>query len=373
MVSHSVDDLHQTPLYSFYKEHDIKLVDFGGWALPVQYSGILKEHQAVRERAGLFEVSHMGQLLVQGENAETWLNGLVTNDLSKMKLHQAQYNAVCKEDGGTLDDLIILKMDATRYFVTPNASNTDKIYAWFQAHLEEGISVQNVSEEYGLLALQGPLSETILQRLTSTSLNELKPFYCFPEVILDGDINVLLSRTGYTGEDGFEIYCKAAETEKLWKLLLEAGKEDGLLPCGLGARDTLRLEMGYPLYGQELGESISPLEGGIGFAVKLKTKEADFIGKDVLASQRKEGPESVVCGFQMSGRGIPRTGYAVLNQDGEEIGKVTSGSKSPSLGTVIGMALLKRDYKEIGTKVIIQIRNKEVEAEIVKKPFYTPN
>src|SRR5699024_9052334 len=254
MNSHSLSELKHTPLYEWYEENQVKLTDFGGWAMPIQFSGILKEHEAVRTRAGLFDVSHMGELLVEGEKSGGWLNGIVTNDLTKRKEHQAQYNAVCKEDGGTLDDLIITKLSATRFFITPNASNADKIYAWLKQHLEEGISLQNQSAKYGLLALQGPKSGIILQKLTDYNLRGLDSFYCEPEVRLHNGLTILVSRTGYTGEEGFELYCASEDTVELWKTLLKAGEEEGLVPCGLGARDTLRMEMGYPLYGQELGE-----------------------------------------------------------------------------------------------------------------------
>lgn len=370
MKAQSEENLMHTPLFEYYQAKGVKLVDFGGWALPIQYTSILKEHKAVRERAGLFEVSHMGQLVVAGANAMEWLNSLVTNDLSTMRLYQAQYNAVCKEDGGTLDDVIILKLADDRFFLTPNASNTTKIYDWLKAHKVEGVSVQNVSQEYGLLALQGPLAETILQRVTDTPLADIKPFSCLPDVRIDGDIHGLLSRTGYTGEDGFEIYCSAPQTERLFELILHVGQEEDILPCGLGARDTLRLEKAYPLYGQELSESISPIQAGIGFVVKTKTKKADFIGKHALATQRANGPDQVVCGFQLVGRGIPRTGYTVFNDAGDAIGTVTSGSQSPTLGTMIGLALLNKEYQKVGTSIFVEIRNKHIEATVVATPFY---
>lgn len=370
MNSHSLNELKRTPLYPFYEANNIKLVDFGGWALPIQFQSILKEHEAVRERAGLFDVSHMGQIAVQGKKAEDWLNSLVTNDLSKMKTFQAQYHAVCNEHGGTLDDLIILKMGQDSYFITPNASNTQKILSWFKQHEVPGVLVQDVSENYGLLALQGPLSEAILQRLTSVSFSDLSPFYCMPHVVLDNGVELLVSRTGYTGEDGFELYCAASQTEKLWNSLLKEGESEGLIPCGLGARDTLRLEMGYPLYGQELSEDISPIVGGIGFAVKTKKKSAEYVGKEALAAQRTQGTAMGICGFEMSERGIPRNGYRVFNAEGEDIGYVTSGTKSPTLGSSIGMVLLDREYKTIGTEIFVEIRAKKIKATVVKKPFY---
>ena len=371
MNSHSLDQLKHTPLYEWYRDEKIKLMDFGGWAMPIQFSGILNEHLTVRSHAGLFDVSHMGELFVEGPEAGKWLNGLVTNDLTKVKQHQAQYNVVCNNGGGTLDDLIITKLDDEKFFITPNASNADKIYRWLEQHREEGVILRNASSDYGLLALQGPKAEEILQRLTEYSLSNLAPFYCEPAVELKSGIQLLVSRTGYTGEDGFELYCSSKDTVQLWKELLEAGKDEGLIPCGLGARDTLRLEMGYPLYGQELNEHISPLEAGIGFAVKTKNKEADYIGKDVLSMQRTEGVTRKVCGFLMDDKGIPRTGYPVYNKEGRKIGEVTSGTKSPSLNQVIGMALVETMYAKEEEPVLIGVRNKRLKGHVVKKPFYS--
>lgn len=371
MDSHSEQKLKHTPLYNWYTENKVKLMDFGGWAMPIQFSGILSEHHAVRNHAGLFDVSHMGELIVEGQGAEKWLNGLVTNDLTKVEIGQAQYNVVCTETGTALDDLIITKLDDEQFFITPNASNSETIFEWLEDHTDGTATVKNVSEKYGLLALQGPESEQILQQLTDFKVDELRSFYCAPIVNIKGLGPVMVSRTGYTGEDGFEIYCPASQTERLWELLLKTGKEKGLVPCGLGSRDTLRLEMGYPLYGQELSDKITPLEAGIGFAVKTKNKAEDYVGKQILSEQRKNGVAQKICGFEMDDKGIPRTGYPVYNEEGSEIGYVTSGTKSPTLGKVIGMAFVNAHYSKPDTSFLIGIRNKQLKAHVIKKPFYT--
>lgn len=365
MANEKETGLKHTPLYDHYTEGNVKLTDFGGWALPLQFTSIIEEHHAVRNKAGLFDVSHMGEVLVQGPNAEDWLNGLLTNDLTKVVVNQAQYNAVCKEDGGILDDLIVFKLSDESYLLTPNAANTEKIIQWLIDHQPEGVDIEDQSEDYGLLALQGPLSEDILSKLTDTDISELKPYRFIPDVTIAGQEGVLLSRTGYTGEDGFELYAKWNQVAPLWEAIL---KEGDVAKCGLGARDTLRLEAGLGLYGQDLSEEITPLEAGIGFAVKTR-KEADFIGKEALMKQREKGLEKVSRGFELNGKGIAREAFPVLNEEGEEIGVVTSGTISPTLEKSIGLMSIDSNYKDIGTTVHIQIRKRTVPATIVKKPF----
>lgn len=362
-------ELKQTPLFNYYKENDVKLMDFGGWALPIQFSSIADEHKSVRTCAGLFDVSHMGEILVTGKDAEIFLNYLLTNDVSKINVGQAQYNAIVNENGGTLDDLIIFKLDEKAYLVTPNASNSDKIFQWMEKHLFEDVVLENRSEDIGLLALQGPNAESILQKLTDSDVSILKPFHFSKDIALKGFSPVLISRTGYTGEDGFELYLEARETEKLWHLLLEAGLKEGLQPCGLGARDTLRLESSLSLYGNELSDDITPLQGGIGFAVKTK-KEVDFIGKTALATQLKDGIDKKIKGIKLIGKGIARHGYTVFDESGSKIGIITSGTKSPTLGDSIALALLSINGTEVGTNVKVEIRNKLVDAVIVQTPFY---
>ncbi len=360
-------ELKRTVLFDHYAEHGGKTIDFGGWDLPVQFSGIKAEHEAVRKQAGLFDVSHMGEVLVTGEASLNYLQKLMTNDVSKLKVGQAQYTAMCYENGGTIDDLLIYKRDENNYLLVVNASNIDKDLEWMNKHLIADVTVEDQSSSYGLLALQGPRAEAILQRLTEEPLNELK-FFRFKEDIRICGQKVLVSRTGYTGEDGFELYASPEAIVVLWQAILMAGAGDGLIPTGLGARDTLRFEAGLPLYGQELSADISPLEAGLGFVVKLN-KEVDFIGKEALAAQKEKGVARKLVGIEMIDKGIPRTGYKVFIDD-EEIGEVTTGTQSPTLNKNIGFALLKTEHAEIGTEVIVQVRKRMLKAVVRQTPFY---
>ncbi|MFD1736519.1 glycine cleavage system aminomethyltransferase GcvT [Bacillus salitolerans] len=359
--------LKRTPLYDSYAEHGAKTIDFGGWDLPVQFSSIKEEHEAVRERAGLFDVSHMGEFEVKGSEALAFLQKMMTNDVSKLVDGKAQYTAMCYENGGTVDDLLVYKRAENDYLLVVNASNIDKDFDWLQSHLSGDVELTNMSDEIAQVAIQGPLAEKILQKLTSTPLNEIGFFAFKDQVDLNG-MKALVSRTGYTGEDGFEIYCQKDDARGLWSQILEAGKADGVLPCGLGARDTLRFEANLALYGQELTKDISPLEAGIGFAVKLQ-KETDFIGKDVLVKQKEEGLSRKLVGIEMIDKGIPRHGYEVFA--GEEIiGFVTTGTQSPTLKKNIGLALLKTEFTQLDQEVEVQIRSKRLKAKIVSTPFY---
>ncbi|MCQ6275936.1 glycine cleavage system aminomethyltransferase GcvT [Bacillus sp. V3B] len=361
--------LKRTPLFEAYKKYGAKVIDFGGWELPVQFSSILEEHEAVRKEAGLFDVSHMGEVLVEGKDAESYINYLVTNDVTKVRINQAQYTAMCYPDGGTVDDLLVYKLADEKYLLVINASNIEKDCEWMEQHVKGEVTLQNISGNVAQLAIQGPKAESILQKLTETDLSQIG-FFCFAQnVNVDGITEVLVSRTGYTGEDGFELYLAADKVEALWDKLLEAGKEDGLKPCGLGARDTLRFEARLDLYGQELSSEIGPLEGGIGFAVKTN-KESDFIGKDVLKKQREEGLQRKIVGIEVTGRGIPRHGYKVFSAGEEEIGFVTSGTQSPSLKKSLGLALVSAEHAKVGTTLKVEIRNKLVDAVVVKTPFY---
>ena len=362
-------ELKRTPLFESYKKLGAKVIDFGGWELPVQFSSILEEHETVRTQAGLFDVSHMGEFIVEGKDAESFINSIVSNDITKVEINQAQYSAMCYEDGGTIDDLIVYKLADEKYLFVPNAANVDKDYAWINEHLKGDVTLTNISDEVGQLAIQGPKAESILQKLTDIDLSQMVFYHFAQNVTISGITDILVSRTGYTGEDGFELYLAADKVAELWDKLLEAGKEDGLKPCGLGARDTLRLEARLNLYGQELSKDINPLEAGIGFAVKL-TKEADFIGKEALVKQKEEGLKRKVVGIVLTGRGIPRTGYKVFSADNEEIGFVTSGTQSPTLKKSIGLAIVSTEHAKIDTELKVEIRNKLVDAVIVKPPFY---
>lgn len=359
--------MKRTPLYEKHIQHGGKIIDFGGWALPVEYSGIIPEHEAVRTRAGMFDVSHMGEILVRGEEAEKFLQMLLTNDISSLKDNQIAYTAICYPHGGIVDDLLIYKLSDLEYLLVVNASNTDKAFHWLEENLFGNAEVLNVSESYGQIALQGPLAESILQKLTETDLKEIG-YYYFSQNVDVGNIKTLISRTGYTGEDGFELYFDSGDAEDMWELLLQAGKEEGLVPAGLGSRDTLRFEAGLPLYGQELSEDISPLEAGIGFCVKLNKE--DFIGKSALLKQKEEGLKRKIVGFEMIDRGIPRNGYHVY-AEGKKIGYVTSGGHSPTLKKSIGFALIDTSYSKLNTEIEIQVRKKNLKAKVIRKTFYS--
>lgn len=361
------NQLLRTPLFESYKEYGGKTIDFGGWELPVQFSSIKAEHEAVRTKAGLFDVSHMGEVFVSGSGALDYLQKLVTNDVSKLKIGQAQYTVMCNEQGGTIDDFLIYKLEEERYLLVVNASNIEKDVAWMEKQQIDNVVIDNQSSNYALLALQGPVAESVLQKLTDESLEEIK-FFRFKEHVQVGGEDVLVSRTGYTGENGFEIYGTPEAIQNLWSKILQEGKEDGVVPAGLGARDTLRFEAGLPLYGQELREDISPLEAGLGFVVKVN-KEEDFIGKDILVKQKEQGVERKLVGLEMIDKGIPRTGYKVFEGD-REIGEVTTGTQSPTLKKNIGFALLSTEFMELGTEVEVEIRAKRLKAKVIATPFY---
>jgi aminomethyltransferase len=360
-------ELKRTPLFEEYKNYGAKTIDFGGWDLPVQFSSIKEEHEAVRTHAGLFDVSHMGEVEVRGEGSLAFLQKIATNDVSLIKDGGAQYTAMCYEDGGTVDDLLIYKKADNDYLLVINASNIEKDVEWLTSNIFGDVTVKNISEEIAQLAIQGPLAEKVLQTLTDTDLSEIK-FFKFKDNVKVAGVEALVSRTGYTGEDGFEIYCSSADAKLLWGKILEAGKEDGVLPCGLGARDTLRFEANLPLYGQELSKDITPIEAGIGFAVK-PNKEADFNGKAVLKEQKENGPARKLVGIELVDKGIPRHGYEVF-VDEQQIGVVTTGTQSPTLKKNIGVALLKSEFTELGTEVEVQIRKKRLKAVVVATPFY---
>ncbi|CAM3994140.1 glycine cleavage system aminomethyltransferase GcvT [Mesobacillus thioparans] len=361
-------ELKRTPLFEVYKEYGGKTVDFGGWELPVQFSSIKEEHESVRTKAGLFDVSHMGEVEVKGPDSLDYLQKLMTNDVSKLKNGGAQYTAMCYENGGTVDDLLVYKIEDDHYLLVVNASNIEKDFDWMQKHLAGDVKIENLSEGMAQLAIQGPKAEEILQKLSSEhDLSTIGFFKFSEEVDLNGK-KALVSRTGYTGEDGFEVYCDANDAVSLWKEILEAGKDDGMLACGLGARDTLRFEANLALYGQELSPEISPLEAGIGFAVKLN-KEADFIGKEALKQQKENGLPRKLVGIEMIDRGIPRHGYPVYKGE-VKIGEVTTGTQSPTLKKNIGLALIDTNETELGNEVEVEIRGKRLKAAVSATPFY---
>jgi len=368
-----IENLRRTPLYDYYTENGAKLIDFGGWALPVQFSGIVDEHHAVRQHVGVFDVSHMGEVLVEGKDAENYLNYLLTNNISNLSVGRAQYNTMCYPDGGTVDDFIVYRLGDEKFLFVPNASNAEKDFEWAKENVKGDVTLENKTYEVGLLAVQGPNAETLLSRMTETELSDMKPFSFKEEVTFEGVGPVFVSRTGYTGEDGFELYVANENVRALWDKLFKNGNDYGLKPCGLGARDTLRLEARLALYGQDLTENITPIQAGIGFAVKTnpEKKESDFIGREALAKQREEGLKEKIVGIEVTGKGIARTGYPVYDESGaEEIGYVTSGTHSPTLEKSIALVMIPKTFSEVDTKLKIGIRKRNVDAVVVKTPFY---
>ncbi|MFK0523896.1 glycine cleavage system aminomethyltransferase GcvT [Paenibacillus illinoisensis] len=362
-----MSDLLRTPLYPLYQQYEgVRCIDFGGWELPVQFSGIQKEHEAVRERAGLFDVSHMGEFTVHGEQAEAFLQKLTTNDVTTLVPGQAQYTLMCYPDGGVVDDLLVYKLEDQHYMLVVNASNIDKDWAWLQEHMVPGVSMTNDSGETALLALQGPLAADIIGKITDTDISIIEPFRFVQNAEVCG-VKLLLSRTGYTGEDGFELYVQADQAAAVWNGLMEAGADQGLVPAGLGARDTLRFEAKLPLYGQELSPTISPLEAGVGMFVKLNA--GPFIGHETLLQQKNDGPARKLVGIEVLERGIPRPHYPIY-AEGVQIGEVTTGTQSPTLKRNLGLALINSQYAALGTPLEIEIRGKKLKAEVVKTPFH---
>ena len=358
-------ELKRTPLYGAHLRCGGKMVEFGGFEMPVQYkTGVIREHMAVRTACGLFDVSHMGELLLEGPDAVKNLNRLLTNDYTVMAEGQARYSPMCNEEGGTVDDLIVYRIQGDRYFIVVNASNRDKDASWIRAHLSGDVRMTDISDNVGQIALQGPLAEMILRKLTAEENIPVKNYWaCWDRDV--GGVTCIVSRTGYTGSDGFELYAPAGETEKLWDLLLEAGRDEGLIPCGLGARDTLRLEAGMPLYGHELSDTISPIVSGLGFFVKMDKE--DFIGKAALAAAGT--PTRCRVGLKAVGRGIPREHQDVYDGD-RLIGQTTSGTHCPCVGYPASMAIVDVAYRTPGTRVEVDVRGRRVEAEVVKLPFY---
>ena len=354
-----------TPLYECHKASGGKIVPFAGYLLPVQYpTGIITEHMAVRRQAGLFDVSHMGEVLYTGPDALANLQKLLTNDFTNMRASQVRYSIMCYENGGTVDDLIVYKMDDTAYMAVINAANRHKDVSWMREHLFGDVKFEDISDNIAQLALQGPNSQQILTKLASISELPEKYFSFAPEILIGG-IKCLVSKTGYTGESGYEIYLSNEDAPKLWNMLLDAGADEGLIPCGLGARDTLRLEASMPLYGHELSETITPIEAGLGFAVKF-SKE-DFIGKRALLEAG--APIHRRVGLKITGRGIAREHQDVYSNE-SLIGYTTSGTHCPYIGAAMAMAMVDSDHSQIGKIVEVDVRGRRISAEVVALPFY---
>lgn len=344
-----------------------KMVPFAGYHMPVQYEGVSTEHQTVRESVGVFDVSHMGEFLVSGENALALLQKVTSNDASKLTIGDAQYSCFPNEDNGIVDDLICYRIKDNEYLLVVNASNIEKDWSWISKYNKAfGAELRNISDEYSLLAIQGPKAIPAMQSLTSLNLLEI-PFYTFKIGDFAGIENVIISATGYTGSGGFEIYCKNEEVIQIWDKVFEAGADYGIKPIGLAARDTLRLEMGYCLYGNDIDDATSPIQAGLGWITKF-TK--NFVNAEALAKEKIDKPERCLVAFELNERGIPRNGYDIINGDGISIGNVTSGTMSPSLQKGIGMGYVPRMYAKVGTQIQIQVRKKGIPATIIKLPFY---
>jgi aminomethyltransferase len=358
----------RTPLYEQHVRAGARVVEFAGWDMPVQYAGILEEHDAVRTRAGLFDVSHMGEVVFRGPKALEALNRVFTNDLSKVADGQAQYGCLCRENGGIVDDVVVYRRSAEDLLVCVNASNRAKDFEWLKARAggTPGVDLQNESDAWAQLALQGPLAPQILQRLTTVNLSAIRTYrFALGEV---AGVPAIVARTGYTGEDGFEVFCPADAGPKLWDALLEAGQPEKAQPCGLGARDSLRLEMAYRLYGNDMDDGTTPLEAGLAWVVKLD--KGDFVGRDALVRQKEQGLAKKLVGFVLTDTGIPRHGYDVL-QEGRTVGTVTSGTKSPSLKIAIGLAYVPPALAAEGSTFGVDIRGRAAAARVVKTPFYS--
>lgn len=354
----------KTPLYECHEAAGGKIVPFAGYLLPVQYTDVIGEHLAVREKAGLFDVSHMGEVLISGPDALANINMLYTNDFTNMADGRVRYSPMCNAEGGVVDDLIVYRMAQDKYFVVINAANRHKDVAWMKEHIFGNVTLEDVSDSYAQIALQGPKSKEILTKLVEEEKLPAK-YYTFMDHIDVAGVECLISQTGYTGEFGYELYCPPEGAVKLWNAVMEAGKPEGLIPCGLGARDTLRLEAAMPLYGHEMNDEISPLETGLNFGVKMQKE--DFIGKSAL--EKRGEPTITRIGLKVTGRGIAREHNPVYIGD-KKIGETTSGTHCPYLKGAYAMALVDADCAEVGTAVEIEVRGRKIQAEIIPLPFY---
>lgn len=343
-----------------------KMVEFAGYNMPVLYAGINQEHAAVRNSVGVFDVSHMGEFILEGPNALALIQQVTSNDASKLSPGKAQYSCLPNKQGGIVDDLLVYKIDDEKYLLVVNASNMDKDWNWISQHNTQGVTMTNISDDTSLLAVQGPNALATLQKLTAVDLAAI-PYYSFTIDTLAGVNEVIISNTGYTGSGGFELYVPNTDAKKVWDAVFEAGAEFNIQPIGLGARDTLRLEKGFCLYGNDIDDTTSPLEAGLGWITKIN--KGDFNDKEALAQLKAEGVKRKLVGFEMVDKGIPRHDYAIVNESGEPIGKVTSGTQSPTLGRAIGMAYVPTELATPGSEIIVDIRGRHLKAQVVKLPF----
>ena len=368
--------MHTTPLTTTHRNLGAKMVDFAGYEMPLTYTGLKDEHMAVRGAVGMFDVSHMGEFIVRGQGARELVQYVTSNDVSKLRPGQAQYSCVPRPAGGIVDDLLVYHLppnpamgmseEHPAYMLVVNASNIAKDWAWIQQHNSFGAEMLDISERTALLAVQGPKATEALQSLTDTDLTAI-PYYNFVRGTLADVENVIISATGYTGSGGFELYFDAGRAADVWQAIMEAGKNVGILACGLGARDTLRLEKGFRLYGNDINDTTSPLEGGLGWITKLDGE--DFVGKEYLVKQKEEGLARRLVGFKVDGRRAPRNGHGLLDASGQPIGEVTSGTHSPCLDYPIGMGYVTTGNHKVGSKIQVDLGRKTLEAEVVKVPF----
>lgn len=365
--------MKKTPLCALHEALGAKMQEFAGYLMPIEYTGINDEHTTVRERAGIFDVSHMGDIWVKGPKAVALLQQVSSNDVEALADGQVQYCCFPNNEGGIVDDFLTYRLGAEEYLLVVNAANLDKDWAWLCQHAEAlgmkpGVDLINDSEEMSQVAVQGPLAMKIVQKLVAEPVEDMK-YYTFRMVEMAGK-QVLLSITGYTGAGGCEIYCANPDIVDVWNALLEAGKEAGLRPAGLGARDTLRLEMGFCLYGHDINDTTSPIAAGLGWITKLTDNKKNLVARTLIEKVKAEGPAQKLVGFEMVDKGIPRQHYPIVDAEGREIGEVTSGTMSPSLKKAIGLGYVSKDFSKVGTEIYIQVRGKNLKAQVVKIPFY---
>ncbi len=359
--------MKQTAFFNFHKELGAKTAPFAGYEMPIEYSGITNEHMAVRNSVGVFDVSHMGEFWVKGAKALEFVQKVTSNDVSTLTVGNAQYSCFPNGKGGIIDDLLVYYYEDEKYLLVVNAANIDKDWVWCSSQNSMGAELENASDSISQLAIQGPDAIKVLQKLTDINLSDI-PYYSFVTGAIAGIDNVIISNTGYTGAGGFELYMYNNNAAKIWKAVFEAGKEFGILPIGLGARDTLRLEKGFCLYGNDIDDTTSPIEAGLGWITKFVDNK-DFIDKEYLLKQKEEGVSRRLKGFILEERGIPRHGYEIVNENDETIGQVTSGGMSPILKKGIGLGYVSKGYTKLETDIFIKIRNKKLKAKIVKLPF----
>lgn len=359
--------MKKTHLYDEHIRLNGNVVEYAGWMLPVKYTDLIDEHEAVRNNVGVFDVSHMGEITIKGKEAEKFVNYLVTNDILPLEEGGVIYTFMCYENGTCVDDLLIYKYNKEYYYLVVNAANVDKDFAWILDKIKGfDAEAKNISDTVSEIAIQGPKAQAVLQKLTPTNLDEI-PFFHFKDGLKVAGCDAMVSRTGYTGEDGFEVYCSNKDVVTVWRAMLEEGKPEGIKPCGLGCRDTLRFEASLPLYGHEISDEVNPLEGGFKYFVKLR-KEGGFIGSEVLNKMDEDGIKRKLCGFELVGKGIPREGYRI-EKDGIDIGYVTTGYMSPTLKKPIGNALVKSEYASLDTSFEVVVHKRKVEAKVISKKF----